>query len=195
MPGRLNSNRSVWMVTAMARTRRSGVTGTPTTPRLTPKEAALVRVMIEAAVEKKAFPTREQAGALAGYGQGEVARVSASRALSRPHVIEAIQEGVREVAGADVAAMYHTLRNAAVKAPSARDRIAAASKVLDLAGMAGTGQVGPAVTFQLVFSHTKAEDCALMKYASPEQRANLVFVGPDQRQAMQRPALSHMAED
>ncbi|MEO3472506.1 hypothetical protein AAFN86_11610 [Roseomonas sp. CAU 1739] len=137
----------------MARKRRNPVARSPGATNLTPKEAALVRVMIESASEKKAFPTREQLGTLAGYGTGEVARTSACRALARPHVREAIQEGIREVAGVDVAAMYHVLRNAAVKAPSARDKITAASKVLDIAGLTGAGPQGPAVAIQVVFQH------------------------------------------
>lgn len=181
---RLQTLRPLWTVAVMARKRRSAVAKAPHAADLTPKEAALVRVMVEAAVEKKAFPTREQAGCLAGYGSGETARVSASRALSRPHVIEAIQEGVRKTAGGDVAAMYHTLRNAAVKAPSARDRITAAAKVMDIAGMTGAGPMGPAVAIQVVFAH-----------GGGARLAQLAADAGHPTTIERQPVLAHIAED
>lgn len=110
--------RAVWMVNRMARRKRSAGTVVPSTSDLTTKERALVDLVISAAAEGKRFPSRQELGTAAGYGLGESARVQASRALRRPHVRDAIQAGIRETAGVDVAAAYLTLRNAAAKAPN-----------------------------------------------------------------------------
>jgi hypothetical protein len=147
------------MVRSMPRRPRSPVTTTDANRALTSKERALVNALVEAAADKKAIPSRETLGTLAGYGKGETARVSASRALRRPPVRNAIAQGIRENASVDVAAMYITLRNAGLRAPSARDRIAAASKVLDLAGLGGgTTPSGPPVVVQITLNDPQAQD-------------------------------------
>lgn len=178
----LQTLRLLWTVPDMARRKRSAGTVAPSASDLTTKEAALVSVVVEAAAEGKRFPTRQEIGTRAGYGVGETARVQASRALRRPHVRDAIQAGIRETAGVDVAAAYLTIRNAAAKAPSARDRITAAGKILDIAGMAGAGPQGAGVAIEIVF---RSPDAAAMLRAAP--------VALDM--TMQRPALAHMGED
>jgi hypothetical protein len=152
----------------MARKRRNPVAHSTSATDLTPKEAALVRAILDAAAEGKTFPTRTQLGSMAGYGVGEVARTSACRALARPHVREAIQEGVRQIAGADVGAAYQTLRLAAAKAPSTRDRITAAGRMLDLAGMAGAAPQGPAVAIQIVFRNRELAESLARRVGQPD---------------------------
>lgn len=175
-------HRSVWMVTAMARTRRSAVTSKDEPTSLTTKERALVQTILDAAAEGTKFPTRQQLGSLAGYGTGDTARTQCCRALTRPHVRLAIREGLEQIAGVDVARSYQTLRLAAERAPSHRDRIAAAGRILDLAGMGRPdGSMGSGVAIQIVFKSAEA--------------VALLHAPPVPRQAMQRPALSHMAED
>ena len=141
----------------MAQTRRNPVAKPPNAQTLTRKQAALVRTILDAAAEGTKFPTRQQLGTLAGYGEGEIARTSACRALALPHVRQAIREGLQELSGVDVARAYQTLRIAAEKAPSARDRIAAANRILGLAGL-GSGDTygGPSVAIQLVFNDPTA---------------------------------------
>ncbi len=130
--------------------------GEPTTT-LTTKENALVQAILDAAAEGATFPTRRELGTTAGYGQGESARIQCSRALTRPHVRLAIREGLEQIAGVDVARSYQTLRLASEKAPSHRDRIAAAGKILDLAGMGRPdGPNGAAVAIQIIFKNPEA---------------------------------------
>lgn len=120
---------------------------------LTPREAALVEVITRAASEGRDI-TREEAGRLAGYGgSDESARVQASRALARPAVRNALVERIRELAQADVPFAYSVIRHVADKAKSTRDKLGAASKLLDVAGVTGgNGQVnGAGVAIQIVF--------------------------------------------
>jgi hypothetical protein len=101
---------------------------------LTPKEAALVRVTVEAASDGIEL-TREQAGTLAGYGTGEVARASASRAFGRPEVRSALMKAMREVAGVDAAASYALLRHVSSRGRSERTRVDAALAVARIGGL------------------------------------------------------------
>lgn len=160
----------------MPRTPRSAVAPADTTPSLTAKESKLVAAVLEAAAEGTKFPTRQQLGTIAGYGTGDTARTQCCRALGRPHVRQAIREGLEQIAGVDVARSYQTLRLASERAPSHRDRIAAAGRILDLAGMGRPdGLTGPGVAIQIVFR----TDAARLLEAPP---AALV---PAQRRAQQ----------
>lgn len=120
---------------------------------LTTREAALVEIITRAASEGRDI-TREEAGRLAGYGgSDESARVQASRALARPAVRQALMERIRELAQADVPFAYSVIRHVAAKAGSTRDKLGAASKLLDVAGVTGaSGSAGgPGVAIQIVF--------------------------------------------
>lgn len=124
---------------------------------LTDREAKLVAVMVSCASEGRAL-SRLQAGELAGYGVGEVARVQASRALSRPHVKQAIFDALKDAAVMDAPANYAALRHVADKAVSTRDKIAAARTGLELAGLVGAAP------------GTSGQPVALHFHLSPEAR-------------------------
>jgi hypothetical protein len=120
---------------------------------LTQREQALVEIYAQAAADGRDI-TRTDAGRLAGYsGTTESSRIQASRALARPAVRNALMERIKELAQADVPFAYGVIRHVAAKATSTRDKLGAASKLLDVAGMTGgTGaQSGPGVAIQIVF--------------------------------------------
>ena len=101
--------------------------------RLTPHETRLVEVIAIAAEQGKTL-TREEAGTLAGYGKGEVARAAASRSLGRPEVRRALIERAAEIIAADAphaAAMLRHVRQTG----SAGQRLSAATETLKLTGM------------------------------------------------------------
>lgn len=140
----------------MARHPRSAVATKQQSARtLTDKEAALVAALVSSASEGKSL-SRTEAGMLAGYGSGETARVSASRALSRPAVRAALVDGLKDAAVVDASAAYAALRHVTDKATSTRDRIAAARTTLEMAGLVGSpaAPIGPPITFTLNFKHS-----------------------------------------
>jgi len=105
---------------------------------ITDKERALVDAIVTAA-ESGAELTREEAGTLAGYGTGEVARVQASRALAREPVRNALVERMRELAVMDAPAALATLRHVR-REGALGHRLTAAVETLKLAGI---GQAEP----------------------------------------------------
>ena len=140
---------------------------------LTTREAALVEIITRAASEGRDI-TREEAGRLAGYGgSDESARVQASRALSRPAVRNALVERIRELAQADVPFAYGVIRHVAAKAGSTRDKLGAASKLLDVAGVTGgNGQAtGAGVAIQIVFRTDAGALLVQSEQARPERQA------------------------
>ena len=175
--------RPLWTVAGMPRTRRSDVAERePGDRALTAKESRLVEVALQAASEGKIL-TRQSLGEAAGFGKGEGARVSASRALRRPAVRQALLQGLRETAQADVGDAYAVLRHVARSARSTRDRVVAAREVLSIAGVTGSegGYTGPPVALQIVF---RSPDAAALLQAAPVMHA-----------IPQRPAVPHMAEE
>lgn len=105
------------------------------TSRLTDKQRALIDAIVTAA-ERGVELTREEAGALAGYGTGEVARASASRTLALPYVREALIERMRSLAALDAPAAFATLRHIR-KTGGTGHRLTAAVETLKLAGVGG----------------------------------------------------------
>ncbi|MBW6397626.1 hypothetical protein KPL78_07210 [Roseomonas sp. HJA6] len=117
---------------------------------LTERQQRLVDIALAAGSEGRHL-TRQQLGEAAGFGKGEVARVTATRTLGLPHVRAALMEGIRETAQGDVADSYATLRFVARKARSTRDRVMAAREVLILAGVSGEpAYTGPAVKIEII---------------------------------------------
>jgi len=98
------------------------------------REHHLVEVIVQAASEGIEL-TREQAGTAAGYGEGETARTSASRALSRPEVRDVLMKRLREIAGVDASASYAVLRHVASRGRSERTRVDAALAVARIGGL------------------------------------------------------------
>lgn len=140
---------------------------------LTTREAALVRILIDAASDGRSL-TRGEAGKLAGYsGNDETARVQASRALSKPKVRAALIDGIRDAAQVDVAAAYAVLRHVADRARSTRDRLGAASKHLDLAGLTGGPSLGmgAGVAVQIVFRSDAGALLVQSEQARPDAQA------------------------
>jgi hypothetical protein len=100
---------------------------------LTDKQRALVEAIVTAA-EKGAELTREEAGTLAGYGTGDVARVQASRTLALPHVQDALRERLRGMAVLEAPAALMMLRHVR-RTGRGMQQLTAGMKLLDIAGM------------------------------------------------------------
>lgn len=97
----------------------------------------------------------------------------AGHILAHPNVRAAIVNGIREQAQGDAADAYATLRFVARKARSSRDRVLAAEKVLDLAGVAGEpAHTGPGIQVNVMLTDpvAAAQFAALIK-ACDEARA------------------------
>jgi hypothetical protein len=121
----------------------------PATRELTDKQRALIEAICHAA-ERGAEITREEAGTLAGYGQGDVARVQASRALALPYVQDELRQRMRTMALMDAPAALATLRHLRANGRGA-DRFASAAKLLDIAGVTtGEAQQGGMIAVQVV---------------------------------------------
>lgn len=139
--------------------KRSAVARTdPTNRPLTSREKRLVELLVAAASEGRDL-SRQELGEAAGYGSGESARVQTYRALARPRVRAAIIAALRDAAQADAPGAYGVLRHVARTARSTRDRVTAASRLLEVAGVVGGDRVatGPAVMVQIAFRTDAAE--------------------------------------
>jgi hypothetical protein len=117
--------------------------------RLTDNERRLVDVIADAAARRVKL-SRTEVGTLAGYGQGEPARVSATRALARPHVRAALMEaaaGIIAEGAPDAAAMLrHVVQDGARP-----DAPTVALELLKLSGMgAPEGGAGGMIAVQVV---------------------------------------------
>lgn len=121
---------------------------------LTEKQQRLVTAIVEAASRGNHI-SREAAGTAAGYGKGDVARVSASRSLGLPAVRQALMVALRDAAQVDAAGSYATLRWLERRAPSHRVRLDASLAGLRVAGLdqGGQAQGGGGVAIQIVFRH------------------------------------------
>lgn len=122
--------------------------------RLTDKEARLIEAITEASSQGKTL-TREEAGTAAGYGSGDTARISATRALKRPHVRAALMVSLREAAQVDAAGSLAVLRHLERNARSERVQLDAAFGGMRIGGLDTQQQAytGPGVVMQLVFKH------------------------------------------
>ncbi len=139
----------------MARHPRSAVAVADTPDRaLTERENRLVTVICAAAMEGKSL-TRQEAGEAAGFGSGESARVSASRALPRPAVRQALLAHLRETAEVGAPDAFAVLRHVAASPGSQRDRLLAARELLSLAGL--VGEPGPRVGTVTLELHMRPE--------------------------------------
>lgn len=118
---------------------------------LTANEARLVEVIAAAAEQGKTL-SREEAGTLAGYGSGETARVSASRALAREPVRKALLERARDVIAMDAlhaAAMLRHVRESGSRA----QQLTASVETLKLTGLGAPdpgGMSGQMIAVQVV---------------------------------------------
>jgi len=112
----------------------SGPLVTDSARPLSDRHQALIEAYVDAASNGEHL-SRGELGRRAGYGTGEVARVQASRALSLPHVQDALSALLQQRMRADAPDVYAGLRYLSRHARSERVRLDALAKHGTAVGM------------------------------------------------------------
>jgi hypothetical protein len=96
---------------------------------LTAKQEALVEHLVANG------GTIKEAAAAAGYADGETGRVSASKALAKPHVQSYMMQRVRDELGAKATQALHQVTRLSANAKSEYVQLEASKDLLDRAGL------------------------------------------------------------
>lgn len=96
---------------------------------LTAKQEALVEYLVANG------GTIKEAAQAAGYAEGETGRVSASKALAKPHVQSYMHERMRQELGVKATLAAHQVARLAVNAKSEYVQLEASKDLLDRAGL------------------------------------------------------------
>lgn len=96
---------------------------------LTAKQEALVEYLVANG------GTIKEAAQAAGYADGETGRVSASKALAKPHVQSYMHERMRQELGVKATLAAHQVARLAVNAKSEYVQLEASKDIMDRAGL------------------------------------------------------------
>ena len=96
---------------------------------LTDKQTALVEHLVTVG------GTIKEAAAVAGYSEGETGRVSASKALAKPHVQAYMMQRVRDELGTRATLAVHQVAKLSRTAKSEYVQLEASKDILDRAGL------------------------------------------------------------
>ena len=96
---------------------------------LTAKQEALVEYLVANG------GTIKEAAQAAGYAEGETGRVSASKALAKPHVQSYMHERMRQELGVKATLAAHQVARLAVNAKSEYVQLEASKDIMDRAGL------------------------------------------------------------